>query len=54
MNIESKPRRHENDYYAKMSPEMYLAEVYKRACRVATMLKSKQVNNDIDCERKNN
>lgn len=33
----SKPGRHENDLYAQMSPEIYLAECYKRACRVAAL-----------------
>ena len=33
----SKPNRVENDVYAKMAIEDYLAEVYKRACRIATM-----------------
>ena len=31
----SKPGRHENDLYAKMLPEEYLAECFKRACKVA-------------------
>ena len=35
MTIISKPGRHDNDVYAKMAPEDYLAEAYKRACRVA-------------------
>ncbi len=34
LNIGSKPGRHENDVYGLMSPEIYLAECYKRACRV--------------------
>ncbi len=33
----SKPDRHENDGYQKMPLEEYLAEVYKRACRVGTL-----------------
>lgn len=33
----SKPNRHENDKYKKMSIEEYLAEAYSRACRVATL-----------------
>ena len=33
----SKPNRHENDKYMKMSPEEYFAEAYSRACRVATL-----------------
>ena len=31
----SKPDRHENDVYAALPPEVYLAEAYKRACRIA-------------------
>lgn len=38
----SKPDRHENDCYGNMAPELYIAEVYKRACRVAAMLKRRQ------------
>ena len=34
----SKPGRHENDLYSKMTAEEYLAECYKRACRVAVRL----------------
>lgn len=34
----SKPGRHENDLYEKMTAEEYLAECYKRACRVAVKL----------------
>ena len=34
----SKPGRHENDLYGKMTAEEYLAECYKRACRVAARL----------------
>ena len=33
----SKPNRHENDKYAAMPIEEYLAEAYKAACRVATL-----------------
>ena len=33
----SKPDRHENDKYMKMTLEEYLAEAYSRACRVATL-----------------
>lgn len=33
----SKPGRHENDIYAQMAPEVYLAECYKRACRVRAL-----------------
>ena len=35
LNIRSKPDRHENDIYTKMTIEEYVAECYKRACRVA-------------------
>ena len=31
----SKPNRHENDQYAKMSDEEYFTEAYKRACKIA-------------------
>lgn len=34
--------RHDNDIYTEMSPEMYLAEVYNRACRLAALRKVKQ------------
>ena len=33
----SKPGRHENDVYAKMTAVEYVTEVYKRACRVAAL-----------------
>jgi len=33
----SKPNRHENDFYTKMTDEEYLAQAYIRACRVATL-----------------
>ncbi len=35
LNLRSKPDRHENDIYTKMTIEEYVAECYKRACRVA-------------------
>lgn len=35
LNIVSKPNRHENDLYGKMTYEEYFAECYKRACRIA-------------------
>lgn len=35
LNINSKPSRHENDCYEKMSYEEYFTESYKRACRLA-------------------
>lgn len=34
----SKPNRHENDLYGKMTSEEYAAEVYKRACKIATLV----------------
>ena len=36
----SKPGRHENDAYARLSPEEYIAAAYIRACRLA-MLKER-------------
>ncbi len=33
--------RHESDIYSMMPPEMYIAEAYKRACRIASMRKKK-------------
>ena len=35
LSIRSKPNRHDNDIYAKMTPEEYYAEAYNRACRIA-------------------
>ena len=35
LNVASKPNRHENDLYGKMTLEEYYAEAYKRACRIA-------------------
>lgn len=35
LKIKSKPNRHENDTYGEMDLEMYFAEAYKRACRIA-------------------
>ena len=37
LGIRSKPDRHENDCYAKMTHEEYVAEAYKRACRIAAL-----------------
>ena len=34
----SKPDRHENDPYGRMSPVEYLTSAYMRACRVAALL----------------
>lgn len=41
----SKPNRHENDKYSKITIEEYIAECYIRACRVAA-LKLKEENNE--------
>ncbi len=38
----SKPGRHDNDKYAAMPIESYIAEVYNRACRVAAMIIEKE------------
>lgn len=35
LNISSKPDRHENDIYGKMSLDEYFTEAYKRACKIA-------------------
>ena len=35
---QSKPNRHDNDKYKKMSVEEYISECYARACRVATLM----------------
>lgn len=37
LNTKSKPGRHENDVYDNMDIELYITEVYKRACRVAAL-----------------
>ncbi len=37
LNKLSKPERHENDVYTRMSIEDYVTEAYKRACRVAAL-----------------
>ena len=37
LNTLSKPNRHENDAYGRMSPEEYLTSAYMRACRVAAL-----------------
>ncbi len=39
LNLGSKPDRHENDIYRRMTIEEYVAEAYKRACRVAAKRK---------------
>ena len=41
LNLISKPRRHENDCYTRMPLQEYIAECYKRACRVAALRKIK-------------
>ena len=35
LNIDSKPRRHENDRYGQMSLAQYFTEAYIRACKIA-------------------
>ena len=35
LGISSKPNRHENDVYGKMTLTEYFTEAYKRACRIA-------------------
>lgn len=42
LNIRSKPGRHENDAYGQMPYEVYVTEVYKRACKIATMLMKRE------------
>ncbi len=37
LSRQSKPQRHDNDKYAALSPEDYLAAAYARACRVAAL-----------------
>lgn len=38
LTTQSKPNRRENDGYARMEPEDYLTEAYKRACRLAAKI----------------
>ncbi len=38
LTTHSKPDRHENDKYSRMSAADYLAEAYSRACRVAALI----------------
>lgn len=38
LSTKSKPGRHENDKYAAMPTEQYVAEAYIRACRVADLV----------------
>lgn len=42
LSTASKPGRHDNDKYAAMPIESYIAEVYNRACRVAAMIIEKE------------
>lgn len=35
LSIHSKPNRHENDAYVKMTPVQYFTEAYMRACKIA-------------------
>lgn len=35
LKINSKPNRHENDLYSRMTLEQYFTEAYKRACKIA-------------------
>ena len=42
LSINSKPGRHENDKYAAMPIESYVAEAYIRACRVADLVIKEQ------------
>ena len=39
LSAQSKPGRHENDKYARLSAADYLAEAYARACRVAALVR---------------
>lgn len=38
LNVTSRPDRHENDAYSKMTAEEYLTEAYKRACKIAHLM----------------
>lgn len=42
LSIVSKPGRHDNDKYAAMPIESYIAEAYNRACRIAAMIIEKE------------
>lgn len=44
LNIKSKPDRHENDKYGRLTIEEYISEVYIRACRVAAMKERNKLN----------
>ena len=38
LTTRSKPGRHDNDLYAKLSPAEFVAQAYQRACRVAALV----------------
>lgn len=38
LNVTSRPNRHENDAYSKMTTEEYFTEAYKRACKIAHLM----------------
>lgn len=42
LKINSNPDRYENEIYGMMPPEVYFAEAYKRACRVAALFNRAQ------------
>lgn len=42
LNKKSKPERHENDKYDRLSDEEYIAECYVRACRVAYLKQNRR------------
>lgn len=47
LSINSKPGRHENDKYASMPIEGFVAEAYARACRVADLIiKEREKNHE--------
>jgi sugar phosphate isomerase/epimerase len=35
LSVSSKPGRHENDIYARMTPVEFYTEAYRKACRIA-------------------
>lgn len=43
LNINSKPGRHENDAYEKMTYEAYFTEAYQRACRVRALIEAAKI-----------
>ena len=38
LNLASKPERHENDAYARLTPEDYLSAAFMRSCRVSALV----------------